>query len=80
MTGPLRRFVDNFGVPPETPPSPLIPQRWRMPVFLSMVGVGIVLLALLLWLVVIPAIHAYDSNQRLQPAAQQAAPASGAVD
>lgn len=75
MSGGIRRFVDNFGVPPETPPTPLIPKPWRMPVFISMVGVGIVLLALLLWLVVMPAIKTYDATHGAP--ARLAAPASG---
>ena len=61
MSGGLRHFIDNFGVGPESPPPPLIPQRLRIPVFTAMVGVGAVLLALLLWFVVIPAIRAQGS-------------------
>ena len=80
MSGRFRRFVDNFGKPPETLPPPLIPKRWRMPVFVSMVGVGIVLLALLLWLVVIPAIKTYDSARGANPTTRGIAPASGAAE
>ena len=76
MSGGFRRFVDNFGVVPDTSPPPLIPKRWRMPVFVSMIVIGIVLLALLLWLVVIPAINTYDSTHAGRAATRQAMPTS----
>jgi hypothetical protein len=54
----FKYFLDNFGKVPEGEPREFIPPRLRMPVFLGMVVVSLVLLALLLWLVVIPAIKA----------------------
>jgi hypothetical protein len=77
VSGAIKRFVDNFGVAPETPPPPLIPKPWRMPVFVSMVAVGIVLLALLLWLVVIPAINTDGATHGGRGVTRQAAPVSG---
>ncbi|MDR3686754.1 MAG: hypothetical protein P4L93_07355 [Coriobacteriia bacterium] len=56
--GWLKNFVENFGKVPEGEPREFIPPRLRIPVFLGMVVVSLVLLALLLWLVVIPAIRA----------------------
>ena len=56
--GWFKNFLDNFGKLPEGEPREFIPPRLRMPVFLGMVAVSLVLLALLLWLVVIPAINA----------------------
>jgi len=56
--GWLKRAFENFGKAPEEAPEPLIPQRLRVPVFLGMVVVGVLLLALLLWFVVLPAIRA----------------------
>ena len=58
MSGRIRWFFENFGKPPETVGSPLIPPKWRMPVFFGMIVVGIVLLLLLVRFVVIPGMAA----------------------
>jgi len=57
VSGIVQRFFDTLANPPTEPPPPVIPQRWRMPVFIAMVVVGIVLLTLLLWLIVVPQIQ-----------------------
>jgi hypothetical protein len=75
----LQDFFDNFGVAPDSPPPPLIPQRWRIPVFTGMVVIGAILLALLLWLVVLPAIHAQGATAGSHGTAQHAAPAPKAA-
>jgi hypothetical protein len=54
----IEQFLENFGKAPEVAPPPLIPQRWRIPAFVTMVCVGIVVLCLFVWLVVMPAIRA----------------------
>jgi hypothetical protein len=54
----LKRFTENFGKVPEGEPTQLIPDEIRIPVFLGIVAVSLVLLGLLLWFVVIPAIRA----------------------
>jgi hypothetical protein len=54
----FKNFLDNFGKLPEGEPREFIPPKLRMPVFLGMVVVSLILLGLLLWLVVIPAIKA----------------------
>jgi hypothetical protein len=54
----LKRFIEDFGKVPEGEPTQLIPDEIRVPVFLSIVAVSLVLLGLLLWFVVIPAIRA----------------------
>jgi hypothetical protein len=59
----FKRFVEDFGKPPEEAPRPLIPAQMRIPVFVSMIAVSFVLLLLLLWLIVIPAIHAQQALQ-----------------
>ena len=59
--GWLKRALENFGKAPEEAPEPLIPQRLRVPVFLGMVLVAALLLTLLLWFVVLPAIRAQGS-------------------
>lgn len=56
-SGGLRHVLENFGTPPQTPPKPLIPQRWRTPVFSAMIVVGLIGLALFVWLVVAPAVN-----------------------
>ena len=53
----IKWFVDNFGKPPEVERPPLIPAEVRIPVFIGMVVVSLVLLALLLWLVIVPAMR-----------------------
>jgi hypothetical protein len=58
----IERFLENFGKAPDEPPPPLIPQRWRMTVFVSAVVIGGVLLALFLGLVVVPAIQRQSAN------------------
>ena len=60
----LKRFVEDFGKLPEEEPKPLIPDALRVPVFIGMVVCSLVLLALLLWFVVLPAIR---SQQPLGP-------------
>jgi hypothetical protein len=59
--GWFKNFLDNFGKLPQGEPREFIPPRLRMPVFLGMVVVSLILLALLLWLVVIPAIRAQST-------------------
>jgi hypothetical protein len=54
----LKRFVEDFGKVPEEEPKELIPHEIRVPVFLGIVAVSLVLLGLLLWFLVIPAIRA----------------------
>lgn len=56
--GPLKRFAEDFGKIPEGEPRFAIPVKMRMPLFAAMVGTSLVLLALLLWFVVIPAVRA----------------------
>lgn len=57
MRESVERFLENFGKAPETAPPPIIPQRWRVPVFATAAVVSGVLLVIFLWLVVIPAIQ-----------------------
>lgn len=66
--GRLERFVENFGKLPEVDPKPLIPARWRIPVFAAMIVVGTVGLVLFLWLVVMPAISLQSSASSVAPA------------
>ena len=58
MNERIEQFLENFGKAPEVAPPPLIPERWRIPAFVTMVCVGIVVLGLFVWLVVMPAIKA----------------------
>ena len=60
----FKDFLDNFGKLPEGEPREFIPPNMRMPVFLGMVVVSLVLLALLLWLVVTPAIKMQSTQPR----------------
>lgn len=60
----LRRFAEDFGKLPEHEPPPLIPQKYRNVVFASMAIMSFVLLLLLVWFVVIPAMQA---QQRRAP-------------
>jgi hypothetical protein len=62
----LTRFVEDFGKLPDHEPPPLIPQRHRIPVFATMVVVSLVLLVLLIWLVVLPAIQEQHRAPRSQ--------------
>lgn len=57
----FKHFLDNFGKLPQGEPREFIPPKMRMPVFFGMVVVSLVLLALLSWLVVIPAIRAQST-------------------
>jgi hypothetical protein len=59
----FHRFVEDFGKAPEEAPEPVIPQRLRVPVFLGMAVVSLVLLAVLLWLVVVPAIRSQGQRR-----------------
>jgi hypothetical protein len=73
----LKRFFDNFGKVPEEEPKELIPHDIRIPFFLGMAIVSLILLGLLLWFVVIPAISAqqsapYGSQARAQLRAPRA--------
>lgn len=56
----VRRFLENFGKSPAEPRPPLIPPTWRMRVFVAMVVVGLVGLALVIWLIVVPAIRTHN--------------------
>jgi len=57
----FKRFIENFGKVPEEKP-PLIPQPYRVPFFWWLALVSLVLLALLVWLVIIPGIRAQQSS------------------
>jgi hypothetical protein len=57
MSGRADRFIERFGRLPEQPPREIIPSRWRTPVFVAMIMLGMIALALLAWLVVLPAIY-----------------------
>lgn len=70
----FKDFLDNFGKVPEGEPREFIPPKMRMPVFLGMVVASLILLALLLWLVVLPAIK----TQSTQPHAGIPAPLTSA--
>jgi hypothetical protein len=61
-SGWFKRFVRDFGKVPDEAPKPLIPERLRTPVFLGMTLVSLVLLALLLWLVVLPAVRVQSTG------------------
>jgi hypothetical protein len=67
--GLLRRFLDNLTRVPEEKP-PLIPKQWRIPFFAGMSIVAFVLLVLLVWLVVLPAIRSQHAEISL-PLAQR---------
>jgi len=72
VSGRVHDFFENFGKVPEVLPPPMIPQHWRMPVFLTMIAVGLIALALVLALIVIPAM-------RSQPPVSRPAPTAGAA-
>jgi hypothetical protein len=57
VSGRAHRFMERFGTVPDEPPREFIPAPWRVPVFVAMIVVGIVALALLMWLVVLPAVR-----------------------
>jgi len=59
--GKVQWFVENFGKPPETEPTQLIPQPWRMPAFIGMIVIGLILLAVFVRFVVAPAIATQHS-------------------
>lgn len=63
----LDRFVEDFGKLPEGEPRSLIPKERRIPVFAGIVLVSVVLLLLLLWLVVLPAIRGPPRARRCIP-------------
>ena len=67
----FKRFFDNFANPPEPGP-PLIPERWRIPFFVTLVIVSIVALGIVIRFVVVPGI----SEQSTAPKTPVAAPAS----
>jgi hypothetical protein len=75
--GFLKRFFDNFGKVPEEEPKELIPHDIRIPFFLGLAVVSLILLGLLLWFVVIPAISAQQTAAPLSQAPGQLT-ASGA--
>jgi hypothetical protein len=54
--GFLGRFTDNLREPPEEKP-PLIPEPWRIPFFLGLSCVALIMLVLLVSLVVVPAVR-----------------------
>lgn len=64
----LKRFFEDFGKVPETEPRQFIPDEMRIPVFVGMIVVSLVLLGLLLWFVVIPAIKAQPPVHSQAPA------------
>ena len=78
MSGRLTDFLINFGKPPTEPPREWIPKRWRMPVFLSMVVVGIVGLTLIIVLWFSPATRTQTPGQVPVPSATVQRPATTA--
>jgi hypothetical protein len=69
--GFIKRFLDTLANGPQDKP-PVVPERWRIPFFLGMASVSLVLLLLLLWLVVLPGIRAQQSAAPKPPATQSA--------
>jgi membrane protein insertase Oxa1/YidC/SpoIIIJ len=63
----VRRFFDNMSQPPEPGPE-LIPTRWRIPFFIGLAIVSLILLVAMVRFVVIPGIAAQ------QPATRSASP------
>ena len=56
MLDRAQAFLDKLGEPaPEKPP--MIPPRWRMPFFVSLTLVSLVVLAAFVWFVVVPAVR-----------------------
>jgi hypothetical protein len=66
-----KRFLDTLGKDPEVKESS-IPKEWRVPVFLGISAVSLVLLLLLLWLVVLPGVRSQQATAPSQPAPQSA--------
>jgi membrane protein insertase Oxa1/YidC/SpoIIIJ len=59
----VRRFFDNMSKPPEPGPE-LIPTRWRIPFFIGLAVVSLILLAAMIRFVVVPGIAAQQAATR----------------
>jgi len=57
----IRRFFDNMAKPPEPGPE-LIPKPVRIPFFIALVAVSLVMLAIFVRFVVVPGISAQQSS------------------
>jgi len=57
----IERFMANLSDPPEPGPE-LIPTRWRIPFFVTLVVVSLVLLALVVRFVVVPGISSQQAG------------------
>lgn len=58
----LKHFLDTFGEP-RPPRPPLIPERYRVPFYLTLSLVSFVALIVLVWFVLIPGIRAQSEPQ-----------------
>jgi len=58
----LKHFLDTFGEP-RPPRPPLIPERYRVPFYLTLSLVSFVALIVLVWFVLIPGIRAQSASQ-----------------
>jgi len=58
----LKHFLDTFGEP-RPPRPPLIPERYRVPFYLSLSLVSLIALIVLVWFVLIPGIRAQSTSQ-----------------
>ncbi len=56
VANPIRYFLENFGKQPEPRP-PIIPGPWRIPFFVAVSVISLVVLFALVRWVVLPAIH-----------------------
>ena len=66
-----KRFLDTLGKDPEVKESS-IPKELRIPVFLGIAAVSLVLLILLIWLVVLPGVRSQQATTPSRPAPQSA--------
>jgi len=58
----LKHFLDTFGEP-RPPRPPLIPERYRVPFYLTLSLVSFIALIVLVWFVLIPGIRAQSASQ-----------------
>ena len=70
VANPIKYFLENFGKRPAEKP-PIIPGPWRIPFFVALSLVSLVVLAALVYYVVAPAIHAQQVRS-IAPAPQSA--------
>ena len=56
MANPIRYLLENFGKRPAEKP-PIIPGPWRIPFFVALSLVSLIVLVALVYYVVLPAIH-----------------------